>query len=67
MPISGPQRRALREFDKWGEYSPDMEHIVGCDGAAFRSVVDALRRKGLIIDASHGGVTVTEAGRKALD
>lgn len=65
MTMTGPQRRFLREVDRWGEWSPDLEDQVGCFGAALTSVMDACHRRGWISYAT-GGIDVTDAGRAAL-
>lgn len=64
--VSKAQKRALQQFQKWGEYSPDMEHAVGCEGAAFNAVVAALHRKNLIENTENGGVNLTAAGLQVL-
>jgi len=64
--LSDAQRDLLRDIEKWGEISPDVEHIVGIRGAALDKVFGAIKRRGYIECEWGGSITLTDAGRAAL-
>lgn len=65
--LSKPQRQLLKLINRWdGDLAPDAEEQIGCRGEAFWNVLDALRRKGLIIDGAWGTYNLTPLGKKTV-
>ncbi len=67
--ISAYQRAMLRELKAWSEPGPDSEDVVGCHGAAFWAVLDAVERKGLAVRTEFDGNlfwSLTDAGHAAI-